>query len=270
MADNENVGDAWWNDIPVEHTLTGMEGAEIYHIGVAAMDIELANFTDGEDKIDFSRNRPGITSFDQLDIQEAADGSGVIIDLADHGGGRLYLSGVSLEDFDASDFIFNQPQEESTGASESGNDPDAVDDTIVGGEGEDWIAGGAGDDTIYGGAGDDTLHGDEGDDTISGGAGDDTMTGGEGADTFVYSAGHGNDTITDFTDGEDTIDLSAITGITGFGDLSISADGGAAVIDLSAHQGGTITLENVDVADLDAEDFTFYEAPVDDGGTEGM
>ncbi len=36
-----------------------------------------------------------------------------------------------------------------------------------------------------------------------------------------------------------------------------------AVIDLSAEGGGTIRLENVDVTDLDAEDFTFYEPPAE-------
>ena len=47
-----------------------------------------------------------------------------------------------------------------------------------------------------------------------GNSGDDTLTGGAGADTFVFEAGHGDDTITDFTDGEDMTDLSALTGIT--------------------------------------------------------
>ena len=46
------------------------------------------------------------------------------------------------------------------------------------------------------------------DDWLSGGTGTDTLTGGAGADTFAYFAGHGSDTITDFTDGEDVIDLS--------------------------------------------------------------
>ena len=31
--------------------------------------------------------------------------------------------------------------------------------------------------------------------------GDDTMWGGAGADTFVFGAGHGNDTVKDFTEG---------------------------------------------------------------------
>ena len=41
------------------------------------------------------------------------------------------------------------------------------------------------------------------------------------------------------------------------------------MIDLSDYGGGEIRLENVAVADMDAEDFNFYEAPVDPG-VEGM
>ena len=69
----------------------------------------------------------------------------------------------------------------------------------------------------------------------------------------------------DFTDGEDLIDLSQISGIEGFEDLTITADGTTAVIDLTEHGGGTIRLEQVDVSDLDAADFTFYEPPADPG-----
>ena len=102
------------------------------------------------------------------------------------------------------------------------------------------------------------------DDWVVDGTGDDGLWGGTGADIFVFRAGHGNDTINDFTDGEDVIDLTAFTEITGFADLSIAADGAAAVIDLSTQQGGgTIRLENFDVDDLDADDFRFHEPPQD-------
>ena len=93
-------------------------------------------------------------------------------------------------------------------------------------------------------------------------SGDDTLRGSWGDDTFIFAAGHGNDTITDFTDGEDAIDLTAISGISGFQDLTIAADGSAAVIDLTEYGGGTIRLENTDVTDLDTEDFVFSAPPV--------
>ena len=152
---------------------------------------------------------------------------------------------------------------------------DAGDDTIDGGAGDDWlygregndtIDGGAGDDLLYGNADDDTIYGGAGDDRINGGAGDDTLIGEAGDDRFVYAAG--NDTIKDFTDGDDLIDLRAISALTDFDSLSITADGTTAVIDLTGYGVGTLRLENVEVADLDADDFQFapataVEPPVD-------
>ena len=86
-------------------------------------------------------------------------------------------------------------------------------------KGRDTLDGNSGNDRLIGGEGRDTLGGGEGDDWLSGGTGTDTLTGGAGADTFVYFAGHGSDTITDFTDGEDVIDLSLLDSISGFDDL---------------------------------------------------
>ena len=112
---------------------------------------------------------------------------------------------------------------------------------------------------LEGGAGSDALMGEEGDDTLDGGADNDVLYGGSGDDTFVFRAGHGTDTILDFTDGDDMIDLTALTDITAFSDLTITADGSTAVIDLTRQGGGTIRLEDTDVSDLDATDFTFYD-----------
>ena len=72
---------------------------------------------------------------------------------------------------------------------------------------------------IAGGSGNDTITGSFGDDVILGGAGRDRMTGGDGNDSFVFSAasdsnGSTFDTITDFQDGADKINLSAIDAIT--------------------------------------------------------
>ena len=123
--------------------------------------------------------------------------------------------------------------------------------------GDDIVYAEEGDDTIYGGEGDDQLFGGEGDDTIDGGAGDDVIEGNEGEDTFVFASGDGNDKITDFENGTDAIDLSAISSITGFSDLTITQDGDDTKIDLSSHGGGEIVLENFTSTDLDATDFDF-------------
>ena len=85
------------------------------------------------------------------------------------------------------------------------------------------------------------------------------------SDTFVIEAGQTLTTIYDFTDGDDQIDLSNISGITGFDDLTISADGDDVVINLSGHGAGSVRLENVAVADLDADDFVFAASTTADG-----
>ena len=143
-------------------------------------------------------------------------------------------------------------------------------DRIFGGEGRDTLDGNSGNDRLIGGEGRDTLDGGEGDDWLSGGTGTDTLTGGAGADTFVYFAGHGSDTITDFTDGEDVIDLSLLDSISGFDDLSAIQLGSFVAIDLGGHGGGTIALENFDIEDLDETDFVFYQPPVADPAQDGM
>ena len=89
---------------------------------------------------------------------------------------------------------------------------------------------------------------------LTGGFGHDSMTGGGGADIFFFGDGHGNDTITDFEDGTDLIDLSALDGVTSFGALTITADGNDTVIDTGA---GTIKLVGVAPSDLDADSFVF-------------
>ena len=130
------------------------------------------------------------------------------------------------------------------------------DDVLEGDGGNDVLQGGADDDTLYGDAGRDDLYGDGGDDELHGDGGADSLTGGTGADTFVFAAGDGTDTITDFTPEEgDRIDLSAFAGLEGFASLKLTADGSATILDLRAHGGGTVRLEGIAVADLLAADF---------------
>jgi mannose-6-phosphate isomerase-like protein (cupin superfamily) len=73
----------------------------------------------------------------------------------------------------------------------------------------DVINGQGGNDYLSGLSGDDLLRGGYGDDIIVGGYGDDLLRGDNGSDSFVLNAGEGNDTIMDFTDGQDTIQISS-------------------------------------------------------------
>lgn len=78
-----------------------------------------------------------------------------------------------------------------------------------------------------------------------------------GADTFVFNPDDGNDTIADFENGADKIDLSAVSSISGYSDLTITQEGDDTKIDLSAHGGSEIILDNFTSTDLDASDFEF-------------
>ncbi|MEP4249148.1 calcium-binding protein [Tateyamaria sp.] len=75
-------------------------------------------------------------------------------------------------------------------------------DLLQGGNGEDLLVGGQGSDTLAGGNGADDLRGGNGNDRLIGGRENDVLTGGSGADTFFFSRNSGDDTITDFSDGD--------------------------------------------------------------------
>jgi Ca2+-binding RTX toxin-like protein len=89
----------------------------------------------------------------------------------------------------------------------------SVANELIGFDGNDWIEGRGGDDRLRGDAGHDTIDGGAGADEIWGGQGDDVMIGGDGADWFYFqnwSDFYEIDTIKDFEQGVDKIDVSAI------------------------------------------------------------
>lgn len=87
-------------------------------------------------------------------------------------------------------------------------------DTLRGDNGNDKLYGEAGDDSLNGGAGNDLLNGGTGNDLLLGGTGNDVMTGGAGSDIFRFYAAdvttYSVDEITDFTSGQDKIDLKQV------------------------------------------------------------
>jgi Ca2+-binding RTX toxin-like protein len=115
------------------------------------------------------------------------------------------------------------------------------DDVATLGNNGGWARGGNGNDTLIGGSGNDTL---------VGGGGNDTMTGGAGADTFKFSDGFGNDTITDFEDGVDTLEyIGSVT-------IGSSADGYKMY---TAEDGSTLTLNGVAAPNPNHYSFTSGE-----------
>jgi len=81
-------------------------------------------------------------------------------------------------------------------------------DQIVGTDTHDIIHGTVNDDVIVGFDGNDTLFGGAGNDRIIDGAGVDVMWGESGADIFVFRQDRRMDSVMDFEDGIDKIDLT--------------------------------------------------------------
>lgn len=116
---------------------------------------------------------------------------------------------------------------------------------INAGAGDDQIKGSASNDFIRGGAGSDLINAGAGNDIVRGGADSDLVTLGAGNDVYYFSVdqliGTSTDTITDFTSGEDQVQIARnIEGrvsISGFGTKSL-------VITLSGSETGTTGLES--------------------------
>ena len=156
---------------------------------------------------------------------------------------------------------------------------DAPASTITGTDTAETLSGTVGADLILGLGGNDTIRAGAGPDIIDGGAGRDALYGGEGADTFRYTSLQDSyrdydaggvtatDTIYDFTQGVDKIDVSAL-GFLGLGDgsngtlyLSLNATGDKTYIKSSqADAEGNrfeIALSGNYLNTLTADDFVF-------------
>jgi Ca2+-binding RTX toxin-like protein len=127
------------------------------------------------------------------------------------------------------------------------------DDRIRGDRGNDTLNGGDGNDRLLGEKGDDVLNGGNGNDRLKGSYGDDLLTGGDGRDRFVFDLQGDDDTITDYTDGQDKLDFTNF----GIGDdaavLALAVQDGADVLFTMA-TGETMRLLNTQLSVLDGTD----------------
>lgn len=98
------------------------------------------------------------------------------------------------------------------------------------------------------------FDGRDGDDLFTFGKGNDWVSGGSGADTFRFKSTFDLDTIRDFEDG---IDRIQIAGVSGWGDLTVSEDGDDTVIMVGDVGGNQLRLENFDSSDISGADFIF-------------
>ena len=127
-------------------------------------------------------------------------------------------------------------------------------DILVGTKLADTLSGGAGNDTLFGLNGDDIISGDDGIDDIVGNDGNDFLSGGGGNDIFSYrdtDVDSANvDTITDFTTGEDKIDLSRISNLASSPTLATVSspieEGATLTDDLLAYTNTGITTLYID------------------------
>ena len=240
-------GDDWLQGGGGDDELEGNAGDDTFEFRAGDGQDRIADFADG-DIIQFTRVR-----FDYSDLDIQQDGNDTTIAYGD-GDDQITLSNVQASSLDASDFQF-------TGIGVSWFSP-FVNGTLEGGKYDDWLAGGdgshwlygyGGDDTLRGGAGNDTLQGGAGNDTLQGGGDDDWLQGGAGDDTFEFRAGHGQDRIVDFAEG-DIIRFENVR--FGYSDLDIQQAGSDTTI---AYGDGDdqITLSNVQASSLDTGDFQF-------------
>ena len=224
-------------------------------------------------------------------------------DFLDGGTGENYLVGDTFDMIDSAqggndhliggpalDWMIGDADGLMDGNARGGNDlleGGGGDDELRGDNGYSGMTGNArgGNDRLDGGSGDDLLIGDGaimsesavcGNDVIIGGLGDDRLYGDadplqsdltdvtRGSDRFVFANGSGLDTIFDFEDGRDMIDLTGFQGIAGFDQVSAQSTryAGDVVIDLGAAAGGgpgpdVLTLAGFALFTLDAADFAF-------------
>jgi len=107
---------------------------------------------------------------------------------------------------------------------------------------------------LLGSAFNDRLIGNSAVNKLTGGRGNDAMTGGSGADDFAFATGFGRDTITDFQNNVDDIDLRTYNFSSVSSVLSKSTQVGADV-QIKLASTDIIILQDFKLSDLNASDF---------------
>ncbi|NEO15478.1 MULTISPECIES: hypothetical protein [unclassified Moorena] len=224
-------------DTPIDRVVIDFDDAAAFRFALDNLSFEEAGVT----LIGTSNN----------DILEGGGGDDIIKGL----NSKDLLIGLAGEDYmdggDGDDLLFGGNGHDTL---KGGNGQDTLiggahDDILEGGKGDDWLYGQEGDDLLNGGQGQDQLLGGFGNDTLIGGPGDDILTGGSGQDTFVLST-VGKVTITDFTDGEDLLQLDGLT----FGQISIFEQNDDTIITTINNQPLAV-LSGVDFGDITEADF---------------
>ena len=203
----------------------------------------------GNDTASYSKSQAGVTVRLHSDQSSGGDAAG------DTFAGRVDITWTDAAGVEHTE---NLPDIENLTGS-------AFDDTLAGDRRDNRLEGGAGNDTLYGGpgGGDDTLSADdgndslfggEGNDTLQGGQGNDRLSGGAGQDVFVFVPGTYEDTITDFTLGEDKIDLTAF-GLDTLENLVAVTTDNVVVLDSDLLDGVSVVLEGLTSSEISDDHF---------------
>ena len=213
---------------------------------------------------------------DDTYVYARGDGNDIITETVSNGNDKLVFTDINASDvrlsYSGTDLLITVP-ETTTGAGNGGSVKligSLIDfygqgvESIVFADGTAWTMPQIGSMSfnVNGTAGNDTLVGGNLKDVIAGGAGNDTLTGGAGNDTFVFHAGFGKDTITDFTAGAGSVDVIQIdTNV--FADfaavMNAASQVGADTV-ITADASNVITLKNVTLSSLHQDDFSFAVA----------
>ena len=119
----------------------------------------------------------------------------------------------------------------------------------------DFLAGDNGDNHFIGLAGRDKLVGRLGNDILEGGLGNDEMDGGIGNDTFIFEDDFGNDLITRFEVGIDTLDVSQVSFASAATYNETVNAAGNVVVDFGTAD--SIEFDGLGAADISSSDFMF-------------
>ncbi|MEX0310852.1 MAG: calcium-binding protein [Tateyamaria sp.] len=209
------------------------------------------NGTDEDDQIFGSKGNNILKGREGDDMIEGRAGNDRILgeDGEDNlfgGDGRDVLRGG--EDYD---FLFGDAGRDRL-FGENGND------VAHGGSGNDRGVGEEGNERLFGGSGREQLDGGGGDGVLTDGTGSDRLTGGTGDDRFVFWKDGKIDTITDYEDNRDKIDLIEFGRGLEFSDLLVRQAGTAVEVDV---MGETIIVNSatgqISDFELSLGDFVF-------------
>lgn len=247
----------YWSNGNINNSgsITGFQFSGVRILDSSSTDIVNSGTITGRGGIEFANGTADIVNSGHITSTNAAmaaiDGGAASAGFELRNTGTITGVKDAVEGSSYVDFVFN------FGRIDGSVDLGGGNDTFRGAQGTvlDSVNGGSGNDVLIGGISDDTLIGGTGADRLGGGRGDDTLTGSPGNDDFTFQRNGGDDTITDFVNGGDQLDLKAfhLAGFSSLAGLAHNAAGGM-LLDMTGLGGGTVMMNGFSVAQFDASD----------------